>query len=77
MGSDTSEAFGKPLVVGNNFSISVKTDTKDEADRIFNALSAGGDVIMPMHDSFWNSYFGMLTDKYNTNWMINVDLSQQ
>ncbi|MEO1050604.1 MAG: VOC family protein [Bacteroidota bacterium] len=73
MGSDTVEGFGDPPVVGNNFSISVSTDSKEEADRIFGELSVGGNVVMPMADTFWGSYFGMFTDKFGINWMVGHD----
>lgn len=73
MGSDMIEGFGPPLVVGNNFSISVRPDSREEADRIFNALSDGGEVTMPMDETFWGAYFGMTTDKYGIAWMINLD----
>lgn len=63
-----------PLVKGNNFSISVNAESKAEADRIYLALSEGGNTIMPMADTFWNAYFGMLTDKFGINWMVNVNL---
>jgi PhnB protein len=73
MGSDTSESFGGKTVIGNNFSISVNTDSRAEADKIFNGLSAGGKVTMPMELSFWGAYFGMFTDKFGINWMVNFD----
>lgn len=73
MGSDTSEAFGPEVKFGNNFSISVNTDSNEEADEIFNQLSEGGKVTMAMEKTFWSDYFGMLTDKYGVNWMVNVD----
>lgn len=74
MGSDTAGGYGPKFVVGNNFSISVNPDNRAEADRIFNALSAGGQVTMPMQDQFWGSYFGTLTDQFGINWMVNVDI---
>jgi PhnB protein len=73
MGSDSSLSFGPPLVIGNNYSISVNVDSEKEADRIFNALSDGGKVGMPMGKTFWGSYFGMFTDKYGINWMISSE----
>jgi len=73
MGSDSSEAFGKATVVGNNFSISINAAGREEADKLFAGLSAGGTVTMPMAVTFWGAYFGMLTDKFNIQWMINVD----
>ena len=73
MGSDNAEGFGPPLVVGNNFSISVRPDSLEEADRLFAMLSIGGQETMPMRDTFWGSYFGMTSDKFGINWMINLD----
>ena len=73
MGSDTAGEWATQLVNGNNFSVSVSTDSKDEADRIFKGLSAGGQVTMPMAQTFWGSYFGMFTDKFGINWMIGFD----
>lgn len=72
-GSDSSEAFGQATVVGNNFSISINADSTDEADRLFNGLSAGGQVTMPMNKTFWGAYFGMFQDKFGINWMVNHD----
>ncbi len=74
MGADYLKSYGYEFVAGNNFSISVLVESKSEADRIFNALSDGGAIDMPMEDTFWGAYFGMLVDKFGINWMINVDL---
>lgn len=71
MASDMIEGMGPKLVEGNNFSISVHPDTKEEADRIFNALAEGGTIIMPIADQFWGDYFGHLTDRFGINWMVN------
>lgn len=73
MGSDSSEAFGQATVAGNNFSISITADSKAEADKLFNAVSAGGQVTMPLADTFWGSYFGMCTDKFGIAWMMSYD----
>ena len=73
MGSDAPEGFGPPLNVGNNISVAIKTDSVEESDRLFNGLSAGGNVTMPMSDAPWGAYFGMFTDKFGINWMINHD----
>lgn len=74
MGSDTSISMGGPKIMpGNNFSLSLSTSTKEEADRIFKALSAKGKVTMPIMNTFWGSYFGMLTDQFGTNWMVSFD----
>lgn len=77
MGSDASLAFGPAPVAGTNFSLSVNADSEAEADKIFNALSAGGKVTMPMSKTFWESYFGMLTDKFGISWMVSFELNKK
>ena len=74
MGSDSSAAFGPEPVMGNNFSISIKADSMEEADHFFNSLSAGGKIGMPMNKTFWGAYFGMFTDQFGINWMVNFDI---
>lgn len=76
MGSDSGGDWGREFRAGNNFSISIATDSTEEADRLFEALSAGGKVTMPMSKTFWGSYFGMMTDQFGISWMINVALDQ-
>ena len=73
MGSDNSSGMEVPLVAGNNFSISITSDSKQSADNFFSKLSAGGSVMMPMTDTFWGSYFGMFTDRFGINWMVSYD----
>ena len=73
MGSDTGEEYGKSFVQGNNFSVSVTAASKKEADELFAGLAAGGQVTMPMNDTFWGDYFGMLTDKFGINWMVGFN----
>lgn len=73
MGTDAMEEMGHPLKTGNNFYLSISTESKDEADRIYNALSEGGNAHMPMADVFWGSYFGMLTDRFGTQFMVSWD----
>lgn len=77
MGSDSSEAFGKATVAGNNFSISVNTTSDKEADKIYNGLSKDGTKTMPMNKTFWGSYFGMLTDKFGIQWMISHEIPKK
>jgi PhnB protein len=72
MGSDWPEAYGNPSG-GKNVSLSISAESKEQADQLFNGLSAGGDASMPMSDTFWGSYFGMLTDKYGFSWMVSYD----
>ncbi len=71
MASDALESLGQKLTQGNNFYISVHPESKEEADRIFNALSAGGTVEMPMADQPWGDYYGSLEDKFGVRWMVN------
>jgi PhnB protein len=76
MGSDSSDAFGKATVTGNNFSVSISAPNTAKADKLFNGLAEGGQVTMPMNKTFWGSYFGMLTDKFGIQWMISFDATQ-
>lgn len=73
LGSDTGGAWASHFAKGNNFSVSINTDSQTEADRLFNGLSAGGQVTMPMSQTFWGSYFGMFTDKFGVSWMVSVE----
>jgi PhnB protein len=71
MGTDAVESMGHKLHPGDNISLSLHTETKEEADRIFAALSQGGKVDVPMEKMFWGDYFGMFKDKFGVQWMIN------
>ncbi len=73
MGSDSTSAFGPPPNVGNNYSISVATESKEETDRIFGGLSEGGSVAMEPQDMFWGAYFGMCTDRFGIQWMLSYE----
>ncbi len=73
LGSDSSEAFGPATIMGTNFSMSVNASSKAEADRLHNALAKGGQITMPIANTFWGSYFGMLTDQYGIQWMVSYD----
>jgi PhnB protein len=75
MGSDQPDGYG-PLSEGNNFNIAVSPDSEEQATSIFNGLSNGGQVIMPMDKTFWGAYFGMLKDKYGIQWMVNYQFEQ-
>jgi PhnB protein len=72
MGSDSNTASGD-VKFGHNISISINTDSIAEADKLFNGLSAGGNVTMPMNKTFWGAYFGIFTDKFGIDWMVNFD----
>ena len=73
MGSDTGGEWASNFKQGNNFSISINTDSQKEADRLFNSLSENGKIIMPMEKTFWGSYFGMFTDQFGIQWMVSFD----
>lgn len=77
MGSDTGGEWASNFSEGNNFSISIGADSKAEADKLFNGLSAGGRVTMPMNQTFWGDYFGMFTDKFGINWMVSFNEQQK
>ncbi|MGH2528980.1 MAG: VOC family protein [Actinomycetota bacterium] len=71
MASDALESLGQQLVQGNNVYISVHPGSKEEADRIFGALSEGGEIEMPIADQAWGDYFGSFKDKFGVMWMVN------
>jgi PhnB protein len=71
MASDIVPSMGHKLTVGNNNYISLTPDSREDADRLFNGLSKGGKVEMPMADMFWGDYFGSFKDKFGVGWMIN------
>lgn len=73
MGSDTGGEWAAHFNQGNNVSLSINTESRAEAEKMFNGLSAGGQVTMPLADTFWGAYFGMWTDKFGINWMVNYD----
>ncbi len=72
MGSDCPPSFPNG-VQGNLFNISITAENKEEADRLFNSLSTGGKVNMPIADTFWGAYFGMFADQFGVQWMVNFD----
>ena len=77
MGSDTGGEWAPSFVQGNNFSVALNADSKDEADKLFNALAKDGKITMPLDHTFWGDYFGMLTDKFGINWMMSFNEKQQ
>lgn len=76
MGSDTISNQKNPPRPSNAFSVSFTPKSKNEADRVFTALTAGGTINMPLAETFWGSYFGTGTDKFGVNWMVNLPLNQ-
>lgn len=77
MGSDSAGEWSGKLINGNNFAISINATSKEEADRLFNSLSEGGQITMPLNNTFWGAYFGMFTDKFQINWMVNFDENEK
>lgn len=79
IGNNTLMANDVPSFLGtvneneNRSKIAVSAQSREEADKLFNGLSAGGTVEMPIQDSPWGSYFGMFRDKYGIEWMIDFD----
>ena len=71
MGADVCY-MAQNTVFGNNFSLYIEADSRGEADRLFAGLSTEGRVTMPMSEAHWGDYFGMFTDKFGVNWLINV-----
>lgn len=77
MGSDTGGEWAADYKAGNNFTISIDAASKEEADKLFNGLSAGGRVTMPMQKTFWTDSFGTFTDKFGINWMVSYYEAKQ
>lgn len=73
MATDALESSGHKITIGNNINISINVESEEEANTIFNGLSAGGKIEMPMEKTFWGAYFGMFEDKFGIKWMVNYD----
>ena len=73
MGNDVPAMMGPTNENENRSKISISAESREEADKLFNGLSAGGQIEMPIADSPWGSYFGMFRDKYGIEWMVDFD----
>lgn len=73
MGTDVLESMGQKVIFGNNVSINLQPDTREETERLFKALAEGGEIEMELQDMFWGDYFGALTDKFGVKWMFNCE----
>ena len=73
MGNDVPEFMGRVNENENRSKISVNAESREEADKLYNGLSAGGTIEMPIADSPWGSYFAMFRDKYGIEWTIDFD----
>ena len=71
MGTDAPKELGFTIIQGNNMHISIEPETREEAKHLFDQLSAGGNITMPLQDMFWGAYFGEFRDKFGICWMIN------
>lgn len=74
--NDVPEAMGRVSESENRSKIAVSAESKEEAERIFNGLSAGGSVEMPMGESPWGTYFAMFRDKYGIEWTIENNITR-
>ncbi|CAN5676143.1 VOC family protein [soil metagenome] len=70
MANDVPEFMGRVNENENRSKIAISAETRDEADKLFSGLSAGGSIEMPIGQSPWNTYFGMLRDKYGIEWTV-------
>jgi PhnB protein len=77
MGTDMLESMGHKLKIGNNTTINLEPDTKEETERLFKALSAGGSDVAPLMDQFWGAYWGCCLDKFGIRWMFNYTYPQK
>ncbi len=73
MANDVPESMGQTNENENRSKISISAESKEEADKLFNGLSVGGQIEAPIGDSPWGTYFGMFRDKYGIEWMVDFD----
>jgi PhnB protein len=73
MANDVPESMGRVNENENRSKIAISAESKEEADKLFHGLSAGGQIEMPIADSPWGSYFGMFRDKYGIEWTVDFD----
>ena len=73
MGTDASESMGFKLGMGNNVYINLQPDSREETQKLFNALSVGGKIEQELQDVFWGAYYGSCQDKFGVQWMFNYE----
>lgn len=73
MATDALESMGQELKKGNNYYITLHAESREEADKLYNGLSADGKIEMPLQDTFWGAYFGIFADQFGVQWMITYD----
>lgn len=72
MGSDNTEAYEESIAY-SNFSLIIHTDSKEEADRLFNELSESGQIKVAMNLTFWRAYYGICIDKFGITWKVTSE----
>jgi len=77
MGNDVPEFMGRVNEKENRSKIAISAESKEEADKLYNGLSAGGEIEIPIADSPWGSYFAMFRDKYGIEWTVDYDPKYQ
>lgn len=77
MGNDVPEFMGRTNENENRSKIVIRAESKEEADKLFNGLSAEGQIEMPIANSPWGSYFGMFRDKYGIEWMVDFNPNEK
>jgi PhnB protein len=75
MGTDMLESMGQKLKIGNNTTINLEPDSREETDRLFKLLSEGSTELAPLQDQFWGAYWGCCLDRYGIRWMFNFQKS--
>lgn len=73
MGADTLKSMRQEIHHGNNFSIYISTESREETEKIFNKLAEGGKVTMPLAKTFWSEYFGTCNDKFGIRWKVDFE----
>jgi PhnB protein len=76
MGTDMLESLGHTLKIGNNTTINLEPDSREETENLFTLLSEGGSEIAPLSDQFWGALWGCCLDKYGIRWMFNFTESK-
>lgn len=77
MFSDVPDVLGVPLHLGNNISLVLNVDSEEKIDRFFHSLSEGGQITMPLAETFWAKKYGTLVDKFGISWMLNWEKQQK
>ncbi len=77
MGSDSSPEYGQTCEIGNNVALSLNASSEEEAYKLYNELSKDGKINMPIQKTFWGALYGMFTDKFGINWMVNYSFEQE